>query len=90
MEYRRDNLNKKQIAVGENIRKWRELKCVKQLALAEQIGITAPALSNIENNKASINTMRLQQIASCLQIDVTMLFSDPLDLMPMNLKVLKR
>jgi transcriptional regulator with XRE-family HTH domain len=68
------------VLVGDNIRKWRELRSIKQQLLASQLGITPGALSNIENNKSCINIDRLQQIACCLQIDVTMLFSNPLDL----------
>lgn len=68
------------VSVGDNIRKWRELRSIKQQLLANQLGITAGAMSNIENNKAGVNSERLQQIAICLQIDVGMLFSNPLDL----------
>jgi transcriptional regulator with XRE-family HTH domain len=66
--------------LGENIRKWRELRSIKQQLLASKLGITPGAMSNIENNKSCVSTDRLQQIACCLQIDVTMLFSNPLDL----------
>lgn len=70
--------------IGENIRKWRELKCIKQQLLAKELGITAGALSNIENNKSAVSTTRLQQIAFFLQVDVTVLFSNPLDLMSLQ------
>jgi len=66
--------------IGNNIRKWRELKGVKQDRLATQLGITKAALSNIENNKTDISLHRIEQIAVCLELDVMKLFSDPLDL----------
>jgi len=72
--------SKKPVPVGDNIRKWRELRSIKQQLLASQLGITAGAMSNIENNKSEVNSDRLQQIAICLQIDVGMLFSNPIDL----------
>jgi len=66
--------------IGNNIRKWRELKGVKQDRLATQLGITKAALSNIENNKTDISLHRIEQIAVCLELDVMKLFTDPLDL----------
>jgi transcriptional regulator with XRE-family HTH domain len=66
--------------IGNNIRKWRELKGVKQDQLAIQLGITKAALSNIENNKTDISLHRVEQIATCLGLDAMKLFNDPLDL----------
>ncbi|MCP9753028.1 helix-turn-helix domain-containing protein [Ferruginibacter sp. HRS2-29] len=80
MSKKNTKLAKAPVSVGDNIRKWRELRNIKQQLLASQLGITAGAMSNIENNKSTANSDRLQQIASCLQIDVGMLFSNPIDL----------
>jgi transcriptional regulator with XRE-family HTH domain len=77
------------LLVGQNIRKWRELKGIKQEQLANQLGITKGALSNIENNKTDISLHRIEQIAVNLEIDVMKLFVNPLDLIlppPIKLK----
>lgn len=66
--------------IGNNIRKWRELKGVKQEFLARQIGITKSALSNIENNKTDVSLHRIEDIARCLELDAMKLFINPMDL----------
>lgn len=68
------------LSIGINIRKWRELKGMKQEQLASQMGITKAALSNIENNKTDISLHRIEEIARCLEIDAMRLFVNPLDL----------
>ena len=68
--------------IGKNIRKWRELKDIKQDTLAQKLGISKGALSNIENNKSDISLHRLEEIALCLNIDVMKLFVDPNNLIP--------
>ena len=47
------------LKIGINIRKWRELKGIKQEQLANQLGITKAALSNIENDKTDISLHRI-------------------------------
>lgn len=66
--------------IGQNIRKWRELKGIKQELLAFKLGITKGALSNIENNKTDITLRRIEDIANCLELEIMKLFCDPLDL----------
>jgi transcriptional regulator with XRE-family HTH domain len=80
-KYKRDKASYN-LVIGNNIRRWRELKGIKQEQLAGDIGITKAALSNIENNKADINLHRIEDIAKCLDIDVMNLFKNPLDLLP--------
>ena len=69
------------LLIGQNIRKWRELKGIKQELLALDIGITKAALSNIENNKTDINLHRIEDIANSLDLETMKLFCDPLDLL---------
>lgn len=69
------------LKIGQNIRKWRELKEMKQEQLAVQLGITKAALSNIENNKTDISLHRIEEIALCLDLEVMKLFINPLDLL---------
>ena len=69
------------LKIGINIRKWRELKGIKQEQLANQLGITKAALSNIENDKTDISLHRIEDIARCLDLEVMKLFNNPLDLL---------
>ena len=69
------------LKIGINIRKWRELKGIKQEQLANQLGITKAALSNIENDKTDISLHRIEDIARCLDLEVMRLFNNPLDLL---------
>lgn len=66
--------------IGTNIRKWRELKSIKQEQLANKLGITKAALSNIENNKTDISLHRIEDIARHLDLEVMKLFINPIDL----------
>ena len=70
------------VPIGNNIRKWRNLKGIKQIDLAQQIDISKTTLSKIENDKQEVNILRLQKIANCLKIKITQLFIDPSDLLP--------
>lgn len=63
--------------IGNNIRKWRNLKGLKQSILADELGISVVALSKIETGKTDIPLNRLFQIAIALNIGVEMLFRDP-------------
>ena len=67
--------------IGNNIRKWRTLKGFKQLDLAKQIGVSKTTLSKIENDTQQINLPRMKQIADVLNIKITHLFIDPMDLL---------
>ncbi len=75
-----DNINHPPI--GNNIRKWRNLKGFKQEAFAKQVGISKSTLSKIENDNRGAKIPRLQKIATCLKIKITQLFIDPSDLLP--------
>jgi transcriptional regulator with XRE-family HTH domain len=66
--------------LGDHIRKWRNLRNIKQSDMANRLGIKNSAMSNIENNKAGISRSRLEEIAAILQIEVQWLFIDPVDL----------
>jgi transcriptional regulator with XRE-family HTH domain len=63
--------------VGENILYWRKLKGLKQEDLAERIGISTSALSNIENSVSKPDIERLEDIADALEIEVTQLLHNP-------------
>lgn len=67
--------------IGTNIRKWRVLKGYKQDTFAQLIGVSKATLSKIENDKQKVSIPRLQEIATCLNLNATMLFKDPSDLL---------
>ena len=69
------------LKIGINIRKWRELKGIKQELLATKLGITKAALSNIENDKTDVSLHRIEDIARCLNLEVMKLFLNPLELL---------
>ena len=68
------------LKIGQNIRKWRELKGIKQEQLAIKLNITKGALSNIENDKTDIGLPRIEEIAKHLGLESMMLFKNPMDL----------
>lgn len=70
--------------IGENIKKWREFKSVKQEALASRLGISKAALSHMENGKTDITISRIEQIANILQIDLEQLLATSQQLMNVN------
>jgi transcriptional regulator with XRE-family HTH domain len=70
--------------VGENIRKWRELKGFQQKELADKLDISITALSNIETGISKPNTERLEDIADALEIEVNQLFVNPQQLFTFN------
>lgn len=72
------------IKVGENILYWRKLKGLKQEDLAERIGISKTALSNIENGISKPDIERLEDIADALVIEVSQLLYNPQQMVVYN------
>jgi transcriptional regulator with XRE-family HTH domain len=65
------------IKVGANIRKWRNIKEVKQKDLASSLRLSEAAISNIENDLTDITLSQLENIALSLEIEIEQLFTDP-------------
>ena len=65
------------LKIGGNIRKWRNLKGIKQKELASALCLSEAAISNIENNITDITLSQLEDISLGLDIPVEQLFSDP-------------
>ena len=65
------------IKVGANIRKWRNMKEMKQKDLAHGLRMSEAAVSNLENDLTDITLSQLEDIAILLDIEVEQLFSDP-------------
>ena len=68
-------------SIGSNIRKWRTVKGIKQVTLANEIGISKGTLSKIENDKAAISIQKLQKIAIVLNTRLSLLLTDPSDIL---------
>lgn len=72
------------IEIGGNIRKWRNLKGIKQESLADELEISKVSISKIETGKTDIPLKRLFSIAEALGITVELLFSDPFSVIKKN------
>lgn len=55
--------------IGENIKKWRSFRGIKQQTFADTLGISRQTLSRYENGKVVISLHILQQIANVLKIN---------------------
>lgn len=58
------------VVVGEKIRQAREAKGLSQEFVAEQLGISQAAYSNMERGETQPKLPRLQQLAELLAVDV--------------------
>ena len=67
------------LRVGGNVRKWRNLKGMKQKELANALHLSEAAMSNIENNITDVTLGQLEAISRALEIGLEQLFTDPQD-----------
>lgn len=65
------------LKIGGNIRKWRNLKGIKQKELALALDLSEAAISNIENNITDVTLSQLEDISLGLDVPVEQLFTDP-------------
>jgi transcriptional regulator with XRE-family HTH domain len=63
--------------IGEKIRKVRELKGLKQEAVASKLGMSVTAYGNLERGESSLSFERLEEIASALEVNVTDIINIP-------------
>jgi transcriptional regulator with XRE-family HTH domain len=63
--------------VGSNIRKWRNLKEIKQKDLATELNLSEAAVSNIENDITNLTLGQLEDISIALDVSIEQLLSDP-------------
>jgi transcriptional regulator with XRE-family HTH domain len=63
--------------IGEKIRKIRELKNMKQQAIAKKLGMSLTAYGNIERNESSVTYEKLEQIACMLDVSVQDILNIP-------------
>ncbi|MEO6489542.1 MAG: helix-turn-helix transcriptional regulator [Ferruginibacter sp.] len=65
--------------IGSNIRKWRNLKDIKQKELAVALELSEAAVSNIENDITNLTVGQLEDISIALNVSIEQLLSDPQD-----------
>jgi transcriptional regulator with XRE-family HTH domain len=65
--------------IGSNIRKWRNIKDIKQKDLASALHISEAAVSNIENDVSNITLGQLEEISIALNVSIEQLLSGPQD-----------
>ena len=63
--------------IGSYIRKWRNIKDIKQKDLAAALQISEAAVSNIENDLTNITVGQLDEISVALNISIEQLLTDP-------------
>ncbi len=63
--------------VGSNIRKWRNIKEIKQKDLANALKLSEASVSNIENDISNITLSQLEEISVALNVTIEQLLSDP-------------
>ncbi len=70
--------------IGSTIRKWRNIKEIKQKDLAAALRMSEAAISNIENDLTDVTLSQIEDIAVTLDITIEKLFSDPQDALSIN------
>lgn len=65
------------LKIGSNIRKWRNIKEVKQKDLAMSLRMSEAAVSNMENDQTDLSLSQLEDIALALDLSLEKLFTDP-------------
>jgi hypothetical protein len=55
--------------IGDNLRKIREIKGIKQESVAKQLGLTTNGYGKIERGETSLNIKRLEEIAIILGVN---------------------
>ena len=63
--------------IGSHIRKWRNMKDIKQKDLANSLNLSEAAVSNIENDITNITVTQLEDISIALNVSIEQLLSDP-------------
>jgi transcriptional regulator with XRE-family HTH domain len=65
------------IRIGAHIRKWRNIKDVKQKQLAGALRVSEAAISNMENDLTDITLSQIEDIAIALNVPFEDMFTDP-------------
>ncbi len=65
----------KPLNIGENIKKFRELKGLTREQMADYLNLSVSAYGNIERNKTDLTISRVQQIAQILAVDISQIMN---------------
>ena len=77
MKTRKNAGGYERLRIGSNIRKWRNIKEVKQKDLASALKMSEAAISNMENDLTDLTLSQLEDISVTLDIEIEKLFFDP-------------
>ncbi|MEN9963403.1 MAG: Helix-turn-helix domain [Bacteroidota bacterium] len=86
MKHKQNAGGYERLRIGSHIRKWRNIKEVKQKDLAVALRISEAAVSNIENDQTDVSLSQLEDISIALEIDLNELFIDPQEVMEKRIK----
>lgn len=64
-----------ELNIGENIKKFRELKNMTRDEIADLLGITVGAYGKIERNETDVTITRLFKIANILQVELSQILN---------------
>jgi len=61
--------------IGDNIKKFRELKNIPREQLASELGLSVSGYSKIERGEIDLTVSRVQEIAQILEVDVSQILN---------------
>ena len=61
--------------IGDNIKKFRELKNMTREQLASELGLSVSGYSKIERGEIDLTVSRVQEIAQILEVDVSQILN---------------
>lgn len=61
--------------IGDNIKKFRELKNITREALAAELDMSVSGYSKIERNEIDLTISRIQKIAQILEVDMSQILN---------------
>lgn len=61
--------------IGENIKKFRELKNLTREEVADRLDLSVSAYGKIERNETDVTVSRIQQIAEILQVEISQILN---------------
>ncbi|PZR20513.1 MAG: hypothetical protein DI539_10705 [Flavobacterium psychrophilum] len=65
----------KTLNIGDNIKKFRELKGFTREQMADYLDLSVSAYGNIERNKTDLTISRVQQIAEILEVEMAQILN---------------
>lgn len=68
-------MQSKKINIGDNIRKFRELKNITREQMASDLEMSLSGYSKIERNETDLTITRIQQIAQILGLDIAQILN---------------